>query len=125
ALATHIALAETGADYRAVHVDFASSAQTKPDYLAINPKGRVPTLITEQGILTETPAILLYIAQRFPEKKLAPLDDIFRLAKMQEFNNYPCSTVHVNQSHYLRGSRWASEESSLADMRRKVRENMA
>ncbi|WP_334127630.1 glutathione S-transferase family protein [Sneathiella sp.] len=124
AMASHIALAEAGADYTAVPVDFANAAQTKADYLAINPKGRVPALVTERGILTETPAILLYIAQRYPEKKLAPFDDIYRLAKMQEFNNYLCSTVHVNQSHYLRGTRWASEESSLADMRRKVKQNM-
>ena len=124
AMASHIALAEAGADYSAIPVDFANAAQTQPDYLAINPKGRVPALITETGILTETPAILLYIAQRYAERNLAPLDDIYRLAKMQEFNNYLCSTVHVNQSHYLRGARWASEESSLADMRRKVKDNM-
>ncbi len=124
AMASHIALAEAGADYTAVPVDFANAAQTKADYLAINPKGRVPALVTEQGILTETPAILLYIAQRYPEKNLAPLDDIHRLAEMQAFNSYLCSTVHVNHAHRMRGPRWASEESSFEDMRRKVKSNM-
>ncbi|MAL78037.1 MAG: glutathione S-transferase [Sneathiella sp.] len=124
AIASHLALAEAGADYEAIEVDFANAAQTKPDYLAINPKGRVPALVTERGILTETPAILLYIAQRYPEKNLAPLDDIHRLAEMQAFNSYLCSTVHVNHAHRMRGPRWASEESSFEDMRRKVKGNM-
>ena len=58
ALALHIALEQAGADYRAVKVDFSSNQQKSPDYLVVNPKGRVPALVTDQGILTETPAIL-------------------------------------------------------------------
>lgn len=125
ALASHITLAETGADYEAIRVDFAAGEQMKPDYLAINPKGRVPSLITDQGILTETPAILLYLAQSYPDANLAPLDDIFRLARLQSITSYLCSTVHVNHAHKRRGSRWATEETSFEDMRRKVTENMA
>src|SRR4051812_11091820 len=70
ALATHIALEEAGAPYEAVAVDFASQAQRRPEYLAANPKGRVPALVTESGTLTETPALLLYVAQRFPHAEL-------------------------------------------------------
>ena len=81
ALASHIALAEAGASYEPVRVDFSSGEQQKPDYLAINPKGRVPSLITDDGTLTETPAILLYIAQKYPEAGLAPLDNPFALAR--------------------------------------------
>lgn len=125
ALASHITLAETGADYEAIPVDFAAGEQMKPDYLAINPKGRVPSLITDQGILTETPAILLYLAQSFPDANLAPLGDVFQLARLQSFTSYLCSTVHVNHAHRRRGSRWATEETSFEDMRRKVTENMA
>ncbi|MFC4272485.1 glutathione S-transferase [Sneathiella chungangensis] len=125
ALASHITLAETGADYEAIRVDFAAGEQMKPDYLAINPKGRVPSLITDQGILTETPAILLYLAQSYPEANLAPLSDVFQLARLQSFTSYLCSTVHVNHAHRRRGSRWATEETSFEDMRRKVTENMA
>lgn len=126
ALASHIALAEAGADYEAIQVDFANAAQTKPDYLAINPKGRVPALVTDKGILTETPAILLYIAQRFPEARLAPLDDIHRLAGMQSINSYLCSTVHVNHAHRMRGKRWVEETETTAieAMQRKVKSNM-
>lgn len=124
ALASHIALAETGADYTVERIDFKTNQQNSPDYLAINPKGRVPALATERGILTETPAILAFIAQSFPKMKLAPLDDAFAFAQVQSFNSYLCSTVHVAHAHRMRGSRWASEETSFADMKRKVPETV-
>jgi glutathione S-transferase len=124
ALASHIALAEAGADYTVERIDFKTNQQNSPDYLAINPKGRVPALATERGILTETPAILAFIAQSFPKARLAPVDDAFALARVQSFTSYLCSTVHVAHAHRVRGSRWASEETSFADMKRKVPETM-
>ena len=120
ALASHIALAETGAPYTTEKVDFKSNQQNSPQYLGINPKGRVPSLVTDSGILTETPAILAFIAQSFPRAKLAPLDDAFAFAQVQAFNSYMCSTVHVAHAHKGRGYRWASDEASFADMKRMV-----
>ncbi|HLG82290.1 MAG TPA: glutathione S-transferase N-terminal domain-containing protein [Bradyrhizobium sp.] len=124
ALASHIALEEAGADYKAERLDFKSNQQNSLDYLAINPKGRVPALVTDQGVLTETPAILAFIAQAFPAAKLAPLDDAFRFAAVQAFNSYLCSTVHVAHAHKVRGYRWAAEESSFADMKRMIPKTM-
>ena len=120
ALASHIALEEAGAAYTTERLDFKSNQQNSPEYLAINPKGRVPALVTDRGILTETPAMLAFIAQSFPKAKLAPLDDAFAFAQVQSFNSYLCSTVHVAHAHKGRGYRWATEESSFADMKRKV-----
>src|SRR6476469_9352572 len=125
ALASHIALQEAGAAYTAERIDFKSSQQSSPAYLAINPKGRVPALVTDKGILTETPAILAYVAQTFPKAKLAPLDDAFAFAQAQAFNSYLCATVHVAHAHKGRGYRWASEESSFADMKRMVPKSVA
>ena len=85
ALASHIALEEAGADYETRWIDFGAAEQTKPDYLEINPKARVPSLATERGVLTENPAILAYIAQTHPQAKLAPLDDPFAFAELQSF----------------------------------------
>ena len=124
ALASHIALEESGADYEALRLDMKANQQNTPDYLAINPKGRVPALMTDQGVLTETPAILAYIAQSFPKANLAPLNDAFAFGQVQAFNSYLCSGVHIAHSHKVRGARWASEETSLEDMKRKVPENM-
>ena len=120
ALATHIALEEAGADYEAVRVDFGSQAQRAPEYLAINPKGRVPALVTETGTITETPGLLFFVAQRFPAAELAPLGDPFALAQVQEFNNYLCSTVHVAHAHGRRGARWADDVAAIEAMKRKV-----
>ncbi|MDB5928144.1 MAG: Glutathione S-transferase [Betaproteobacteria bacterium] len=124
ALASHIALEEAGAEYQAVRLDFAAADQRKPEYLKVNPKGRVPALITDSGILTETPAILAYVAQVFPKAGLAPLTDPFAFARVQAFNSYLCSTAHVNHAHFTRGSRWADEAASLEDMKRKVPKNV-
>jgi glutathione S-transferase len=122
-LASLIALEEAGAPYELAVMSTKTGDQRKPDYLAVNPKGRVPALVTERGVLTETPAILAFIAQSFPEAKLAPLDDAFAFAKMQAFNSYLCATVHVAHAHKHRGYRWATQESSFADMRGKVAAN--
>jgi len=124
ALASHIALEEAGATYEGVKLDLRAGDQLKPDYLALNPKGRVPTLVTEHGVLTETPAILAFVAHSFPAAKLAPLDDAFAFARAQAFNSYLCATVHVAHAHKLRGRRWADEQTSLADMQRKVPQTM-
>ena len=124
AMASHIALQESGAAYTTERLDFKTNQQNSAEYLAINPKGRVPALVTDRGILTETPAMLAYIAQSFPAAKLAPLDDAFAFAQAQAFNSYLCSTVHVAHAHKMRGARWATEESSFADMKSKVAQTM-
>jgi len=124
ALASHITLEEAGASYTTERLDFKSNQQSSPDYLKLNPKGRVPTLVTDHGILTETPAVLAFIAQSFPKAKLAPLEDTFAFARVQAFNSYLCSTVHVAHAHKGRGYRWATEESSFSDMKRKVPESV-
>ena len=120
ALASHIALEEAGAAYDTVRLNFKNEDQKKPEYLKINPKARVPSLVTDRGIITETPAILIYIAQSFPAAKLAPLDDPFALAKVQAFNTYLCSTVHVAHAHRMRGARWADDPAAHEAMKKKV-----
>ena len=120
ALASHIALEDAAADYEIKRIDFGKTEQQSPAYLKVNPKGRVPAMVTPRGILTETPALLVYIAQSFPQASLAPLDDPFAFAELQSFNSYLCSTLHVAHAHRVRGYRWADDEASFADMRRKV-----
>jgi glutathione S-transferase len=125
ALASHVALQDAGAEYSTVRINFAAHQQRSPEYLAINPKGRVPALVTERGILTETPAMLAFIAQSFPKAKLAPLDDPFRFAEVQAFNSYLCSTVHVAHAHRMRGTRWADDPAAIEAMKRKVPDSVA
>ena len=119
-LATHIVLEEVGADYSTVRIDFSKTQQRSPEYLKVNPKGRMPALVTDRGILTETPAMLVYVAQSFPASRLALMDDPFAFAQVQAFNSYLCATVHVAHAHRMRGYRWADDPAALEAMKRKV-----
>src|ERR1700692_1794590 len=125
ALASHIALEDAGAEYSTVRIDFAANEQRSPEYLAINPKGRVPALVTVRGILTETPAMLAFIAQSFPQAPLAPLDDPFAFAEVQAFNSYLCATLHVAHAHRMRGYRWADDPAAIEAMKHKVPDSVA
>ena len=119
-LAPHIALEEVEADYEGVLVNFADAEQRSPEYLKINPKGRVPTLVTDRGILTENPVILGYIAQIFPDAKLANNDDSFAFGDMQAFNGYLSSTVHVAFAHGSRSERYADDPAAIAAIKAKA-----
>lgn len=125
ALASHIALEEAGARYETVRIGFRANEQRSPDYLSVNAKGRVPALVTDRGVLTETPAILAFIAQSFPEARLAPVDDPFVFARAQAFNSFLCSTVHVAHAHRMRGYRWADDPAAIESMQRKVPASVA
>lgn len=122
-LASHIALIEAGLPYDLKRLKFAENEQRSQAFLKVNPKGRVPALVTDQGTLTESPAILTFIAQMAPEKALVPADP-FGLAKVQAFNSFLATTVHVNHAHGRRASRWADEPTSIEDMKRKVPQTM-
>jgi glutathione S-transferase len=126
-LATHIVLEEVGADYSTVRIDFGKTEQRSPEYLEVNPKGRVPALVTDRGVLTETPAMLVFVAQSFPDARLAPIDDPFAFAAMQAFNSYLCSTLHIAHAHRMRGHRWvdADDAASIAAMQRKVPQSVS
>ena len=122
ALATHIVLEEVGADYSTTRIDFDKGEQRSPAYLKVNPKGRVPALVTDKGVLTETPAMLVFVAQCFPKAGLVPIDDPFAFAQVQAFNSYLCSHLHIAHAHRMRGHRWvdADDTHSIEAMQRKV-----
>jgi glutathione S-transferase len=120
-----ITLEEAGLEYEPVKVSFATAEQTKPDYLGLNPKGRVPTLVLDDGtILTETGALLEYIAAVQPDATLVPQQPT-DAAHMRGVMYYLASTMHVAHAHKMRGSRWADQQSSWDDMAAKAPETMA
>lgn len=124
-IAPAIALIEASLDHDLARLDFATAAQTMPEYLAINPKGRVPALVLADGtILTETGALLDFIAAMAPEAKLVP-EAPAQAAHMRSVMYYLASTMHVAHAHKMRGSRWADKAESHADMTAKVPQTMA
>ncbi|THF49220.1 glutathione S-transferase family protein [Allorhizobium terrae] len=122
-LACHIVLEETGLPYKEIKVDFASGAQRQPDYLSINPKGRVPALQVADGILTETPAILTYLAPAFRAALGQAESDALQSARELEFMCWLASTVHVAFAHISRAERYATSPEAQADVKRKGAES--
>jgi glutathione S-transferase len=118
-LASHIALVEAGADFELRLVRLAKAEQRTPDYLQVNPKGRVPALVTERGVLTENPAILAYVAQNWPETGLGPIGDPWAMAEVNAFNSFLCSSVHVAFAHIFRPGRYADGDAAARAMREK------
>lgn len=124
-IAVAITLNEAGLPYTPAKIDFKTAEQSAPDYLAVNPKGRVPALVLEDGtVLTETGALLEYIAALAPNAALVPTDP-HDAAHMRSTMYYLASTMHVAHAHKMRGSRWADQQSSYDDMAAKVPQTMA
>jgi glutathione S-transferase len=121
-VAVAITLEESGLAHQLQLIDFSTDAQNGPDYTAINPKGRVPALETSDTVLTETGAILDYIAALCP--RLMPTDPV-QAARARSVMYYLASTMHVNHAHGRRGQRWADDATSWADMTAKVPQTMA
>ena len=124
AFASLFALEEIGAPYTPIRVDLSRNAQRAEPFMTLNPKGRVPALVTPQGTLTETPAILTWLGQAFPAANLLPADP-FGFARVQELMAYLCSTVHVSHAHKWRGARWSDDPAVIAALALKVAHNMA
>ena len=123
-IAVALTLEEAGLSYEPVLVDFPNAQQTKPRYLSINPKGRVPALMLDDGtVLTETGAILDYVAAHLPEAGLMSADPVIA-AHARSVMYYLASTMHVAHAHKMRGHRWADNPESFEDMRAKVPQTM-
>lgn len=72
-MATHALLEELDVEYQLVEIDLSRQMQKTPEYLAINPNGKVPTLFHNDTIIYESAAILLYLLDQHPESSLSPM----------------------------------------------------
>jgi glutathione S-transferase len=93
-MAPHIALHEIGVPFKSRPLSFPKNENQTLEYLALNPEGKVPTLLIDDRALTEVAAILFYLARRFPEAKLLPEDDIEAEAQAISWMSFIASTVH-------------------------------
>lgn len=110
-LAAHIALEEAGADFEAVRVVLAQGEHLKPEYLAINPQARVPALVTERGTVTESIAVLNYIADSFGAAGSVPRGDAYEGAKCNELLGWFSSSVHIAFAQVWRAQRFTDDQS--------------
>src|SRR6516165_11616586 len=93
-MATHIALHEVGAEFERRRVSFTKREQYAPEYLALNPEGKVPTLLVDGRPLTEVAEILYYLAKHFPEARLLPENNLEGEAQIISWMSFIASTVH-------------------------------
>lgn len=114
AMAPHIALREIGVPFEARPLSFARREQRAPAYLALNPEGKVPTLLIDGRPLTEVAGILYYLARRFPESGLWPAGDIEAEAQAVSWMSLIAATIHPARRQGLARSR---EVFALADRR--------
>jgi glutathione S-transferase len=117
-MAAHIALHEVGAEFESRPMSFAKRDMRAPSYLALNPEGKVPTLVIDGRPLTEVAAILFYLARAYPEAKLLP-DDVEGRAQAISWMSFIASTLHPART---RGLEHTNKVYGIADQRLAGRE---
>jgi len=112
-MASHIAIEETGAPYTPQPVLIPKGEHQSPDYLKnVNPRGKVPALKTDQGVITENVAILGYLARSFPQARLLPVDDTMALMRCVTHMAYLSNTLHPAFARIVRPERIAKDEAA-------------
>ena len=110
-LAAHIALEEAGVAFEPRRIDLAKGEQTSPDFLAVNPQGRVPALVVDGETVTELPALLTYIASLNPAAGLVPPSGTLAFARCFEWLGFLTSTLHVAYAQFRRPVRFVPDGS--------------
>ncbi len=122
-LSPHIALEESGLDYETETVDLKTKRTgAGEDYSRINPKGYVPALLLDSGeLLTEGPAIVQYIADQVPAKKLAPANGTIERYRLQSWLNFIATELHKSCSPFFNpaaGGDW--KKAAAANLERRL-----
>jgi glutathione S-transferase len=119
-LASHIALEEAGLPYETQRLDLAAGDQRKPEYLKLNPRGRVPTLVVDGHVLTENVGIMTYVAGGYPKANLWPRDT-WHQAQAVSTMAWLSNTVHTTFGHVFRPARYADDEPAQESIKAKAR----
>jgi glutathione S-transferase len=107
-LASRLALTEAGLPHEVVFVHTARGEQHGADYARVNPRGKVPALATPEGVLTESTAILPFIADSAPDKDLLPVPGTFERAVAQSWLSFLSSTVHASYTGIIAPQQYAA-----------------
>jgi glutathione S-transferase len=121
-MAPHIVLNEIGVEYEPHKLNLAEKAQYAAEYLAVNPKGRVPALLIDGFVLTEVPALLTYLGQRFPQANLLPAGGE-AMGRCLEWLAYCSSTVHPAYAHLRRPERYLDDVAMHPPLQAKGEQN--
>lgn len=113
-MAPHIALNEIGVPFEAHPISFRNRDNRTAEFLALNPEGKVPTLLVDGRPLTEVAGILYYLARRYPEAGLLPAGDVEAEAHVVSWMSFIAATVHPARRQGIDHARAAY---ALADRR--------
>jgi glutathione S-transferase len=116
-LVPHILLEEIGAPYRLVPVDRANNAHKSPEYLRLNPAGRIPVLLDGDLVLFETAAICLHLVDSHPDAGLAPAPGTSERAEFYKWLVYLTNTVQTELITYFYPHRMTDDESAAAQVK--------
>ena len=119
----HVLLEEIGKPYEAVRLDIKAGDTTKPPFTAVNPKGKVPTLVRDDGrVLTEFPVIAHYLAKAFPEANLLPKTEEAELTAAEAMD-YCTATIHMQGfSRMFRPGNFSPDEATHDAVKARGRE---
>ena len=120
-LASHIALEEVGIPYETQPLNLAEGDQRKPEYLKLNPRGRVPTLVVDGNVLTENVGILTYLGGGHPKAGLWP-KKTWDQAKLVSSMAWLSNTVHTTFGHVIRAARYADDAAAQEAVKAKARQ---
>jgi glutathione S-transferase len=115
-LAAHIVLEEIGEPFDAREVRIREGEHLRADYLAINPLGRVPTLMDGEFTLSESPAILTYLAHKHPGSGLIDWQNDESVGRTLQLLSFFASSVHVAFAQVWRSARYANTEASRSEI---------
>ena len=116
-LAPHMLLEEIGADYELALVDRGHNAQKSAEYLALNPNGRIPTLVDGDMVLFETAAICLYLVDKHPGSGLAPAVNSAQRAHFYKWLVYLTNTLQAELIIYFYPERLADDAAAIAQVK--------
>ena len=123
-LAIHIVLEELNIQYQLKLVSVAEGKTSEPEFLSVNPKGRVPVLEIDDAFLTEAPAILVHLAMTHPEAALLPSRQLDRF-RCLEWLNWLSSTVHaLGYGQLWRPARFTNDRAQFESIIAKGGENI-
>lgn len=116
-LAPHMLLEELGVPYKLVLVDRTKDAQHSPEYLKLNPNGRIPTLVDGDLVLFETAAICLHLVDRHPEAGMAPAVGTSERAHFYKWLIYLTNTLQAELITYFYPERMADDDAATAQVK--------
>jgi glutathione S-transferase len=119
--ASHIALEEAGLTYDTQKMNLAEGDQKKPEYLRLNPRGRVPTLVVDGQVLTENVGILTYVGGGYPQAGLWP-KKTWDQAKLVSTLAWLSNTVHPAYAHIVRPERYATDDASKENIKARAKD---